>query len=242
MQYQVTAEQILYTILKNDLPGICGVADAFAGKEEAAIRKEFPQWETQLYFSGLGSMDFDGGFTLDPEFLQAVTSCCQCSRILSVPVRRAQTQRELTVFFCESGTLALEQVQDWEYRLHTDCDPEQLVPAFLQLPAATGFSSSCSIDSDLIQRADVMEMICSGCDPDLAKLAADAASGVAGYANLTWIENGMANEVQTILYNEEGIVRVEVAYTWEQELMRLTPVDTKWVSDYVRSCADRQGG
>lgn len=242
MQYQVSAEQILYTILKYDLPGICGVADAFAGREEAAIRKEFPQWETQLYFSGLGSMDFDGGFTLNPDFLQAVTSCSQCSRILSVPVRHAQTQRELTVFFCESGTLALEQVQDRQYRLHTDCDPELLVPAFLQLPAATVFSGSCSIDSSLIQRADVMEMICNGYDPDLAKLAADAASGVAGYANLTWIENGMANEVQTILYNKEGIVRVEVAYTWEQELMRLTPVDAKWVSDHVRSCADRQGG
>lgn len=242
MQYQVSAGQILYTILKNDLPGICGVTDVFAGKEEAAIREEFPQWETQLCLSGLGSMDFDGAFSLAPEFLQAITMCCQCNRILSVPVRRERIQRELTVFFCEGNPLALEQVQEREYRLHTACDPEQLIPTFLQLPTATVFSSSCSIDSDLIQRRDVMEMICNGCNPDLAQLAADAAGGVAGYANLTWIENGMANEMQTILYNESGIVRVEVAYTWEQELMRLTPVDTKWVSEYVRSCANRQGG
>ena len=242
MQYQISAEQILYTILKYDLPGICGVANAFEGQGESAIREEFPLWETQLCLSGLGNMDFDGVFTLDSDFLQAITNCCQCSRILSVPVRRARTQRELTVFFCESGTLALEQVQDREYRLHTACNPQQLVSEFLQLPTATVFSGSCSIDSGLIQRTDIMEMICNGCNPDLAKLAADAAGGIAGYANLTWIENGMANEVQTILYNENGIVRVEVVYTWEQELMQLTPVDTQWVSDYVRSCADRQGG
>ena len=239
MQYQISAEQILYTILKYDLPGICGVADAFAGKEESTIREEFPQWETQLCLSDLGSMDFDGVFTLDSDFLQAITNCCQCSRILSIPVRCERIQRELTVFFCEGSTLALEQVQDREYRLHTACNPEQLVPEFLQLPTDTVFSGSCSIDSVLIQRGDVMEMICNGCNPDLAKLAADAAGGVAGYANLTWIENSMANEVQTILYNENGIVRVEVVYTWDQELMQLTPVDTKWVSDYVRSCENR---
>lgn len=239
MQYQVSAEQILYTILKNDLPGICGVADAFAGKKESAIREEFPQWEAQLCLSGLGSMDFDGVFALDSDYLQAVTNCCQCNRILSIPVRCERIQRELTIFFCESGTLALEQVRGREYRLYTDCDLEILVPSFLQLPAVTIFSGSCSIDSDLIQHADVMEMICSGCEPDLAKLAADAACGIAGYANLTWIENGIANEIQTILYNENGIVLVEVAYSWERELMRLTPVDNKWVLDYVRSCADR---
>lgn len=242
MQYHASAGAILYIVLKKELPGICGVQNAFLNKDFQSIQADFPRLESEMCISGLGSMDFDGAFTPDPGFCQAITDCSQCNRILSIPVRHNKTFRELTVFFCQKEILALEQVGELSYILHTGCDPDTLAAQFLKLPERTAFLCSCTVDSSLIQQKNMLEMVCSGCDPDVAQLAVDAACGTAGYAQILQIDGHTANEMQTILYNEKGILLVNVVYTQDQEQMQLQPIDISWVTNYIQNCAKHSGG
>lgn len=235
MQYPISAGAMLYAVFLRGHNGIYGVKNVLAGLKKEAVPAYFREMELELMESGLAVMDFDGGFSLNPDFAELVDACACCSNVLAVPSRRNGKETMLTCYLGENGIRALETVGAEEYLLHTSVDPAQIIPAFLGLPEGEGNLEQASVDSALIQRRDVKGLMEAGCSEALAMLAVNAAKGIDGYAQILRIADSAGTDLVTLLYNDAGTVSVDVEYPWGQELFRLTPVTVPWVTDRIRA-------
>lgn len=235
MQYQISAGAMLYAVILRGHNGIYGVKNVLAALRKEELQGFFREMEMELIASGMGAMDFDGAFSLEPEFGALVDACARCGKVLVVASRRDHREQMLTCYLCEEDIYVLEQVRDSEYILHTNIDPAKQIIAFLNLQEGEGKLEQASVDSALIQHRDLKGLREAGCGEELALLAVNAAKGIDGYAQIGRISDNSQTDLVTLLYNSAGTVRVDMEYPWGQELLCLRPVTVQWVADRIQA-------
>lgn len=234
MDYPVSAGAMLYAVMLRGHSGIHGMKNVPSPLQKDRWAVGFQTMEMELMESGLGMMDFDGNFSLEPRFAALVDDCARCADVLAVASRRNGETTTLTCYLCADGVRGLEETAPRKYLLHERIDPAAQIPAFLNLREDACALEPAIVDSFLIQRRDVSGLMEAGCSEALARLVANAAKGTDGYTQLFRITGDTRADVLTLLHNEDGTVCVDVEYTWERELFRLTPVTVPQAADRIR--------
>ncbi len=225
--YELSAEAILYSVLTLERAGIYGVRDVLSGKTKEEFSAMMQQAEMELMMAGLGTMDFDGGFTLDDNFAEAVAACADRGDAWSAARRQDGQMTELTLYPGEE-TYALLRRTDGMYELGLSEQPMQDMMAFLDLPETKTLHEVC-VSSKLLQDRNISGLTDAGCSPELAQLAVDAATGAQTYAQFTRVREYRPDYPMNVLTGLAGAVLVQVEYTDSDEMFRLTPVDAAWL-------------
>ena len=256
MEYHLSAGAILYSVLCAKREGIYGVRNVLA----TVSREEYPLFvqnaEMELMDKGLGCMDCDGTFGLEPEFMEVIGACGDCSTVLSAAVRREHRERLLTGYLindvekdgADSGAdiggtekmnksngrnVILEQVGDTDYVLRTEADILSRTMEFLNLPERENVLAETSVDSGLIQRRDFDGLLAAGCSEEMARLVIASAKGVGGYAQIGRVHEKQRTDLVTLLCGPDGIVTAQVEYPVGSEMFRLTPVTVEEARELV---------
>ena len=232
--YRISAEGILYALLRSGREKIYGVVNVLGSTPPSELPAFMQNTELALMMQNLGTMDLDGNFSMDEELSDLIGACAGCQAVLSFALRRNKTIRTATAYLLEGRTPMLVQTGAHSYDLYTDADPAQVFCALLDLPAAANGLSAQTVDSGLILDRDRAGLIAGGCNEEMADLILDACRGTGGYAQISPIFRDRQEDLLTLYYNENGILNVDVSYTWGQELFRLEPVTASWVADRIR--------
>jgi len=237
--YRISAQGILYALLRSGREKLYGVANVLGATPPSGLPAFMQNTELELMMHGLGTMDLDGQFSMDEELLTLIGACADCGAVLSCALRRNNTVRTATAYLLEGRTPILVQTGAHSYDLHTDADPAEVFCVLLDLPAAENGLSAQTVDSGLILDRDRAGLMAGGCSEEMADLILDACRGAAGYAQISPIVQDHQEDLLTLYYNENGILNVDVSYTWGQELFRLEPVTAPRVADRIRQMQKR---
>lgn len=190
--------------------------------------------ELELMDAGLAEMDFDGGFALTEDFAAVVDACADCGRVAAAACRRERRERRMTCYLGSEKWL-LEQTGEQKYRLRSGEDTAEAIVDFLGLADGDGTLEPIRVDTGLVQHRDREGLLAAGCSEAMAALLLNGAKGTGGYAQIFRMEDGVQMEPVTLVYGSAGTVSVEVEYSWEQELFRLTPVTRREAARQIRA-------
>lgn len=222
--YELSAGALLYSVLALERTGIYGVRDVLAGKAKEEFAAMMQNAELELMMAGLGTMDFDGGFTLDDSLLETVAACADRGDAWSAARRQNGQATELTVYPGEESYFLMQQA-DGTCVLGLCDDPVADFVDFLAVPAPSEAMHEACVPSKLVQDRDISGLISAGCSPELAQLAVEAATGVQVYAQCARVRDYRPDYPLNLLIGSAGAVTVQVEYTASDEMFRLTPAD-----------------
>lgn len=225
---------MLYAVLRLRKSGIYGLLDVFSAIPDAQFPTCIQNAEQELLEKGYGVMDFDGNFSLEEDFARLVSGCADENCVLQIDCRREGTQERMTCYLHQGATLT---------HAGTDCvlDAGAALPGavldFLGLPKESEGLEETAVESRLIAEQDVTGLQQAGCGEALARLITSAAAGEGGYAQLVRITDKMQTELLALAWGEAGTVTVEVEYTDDREMFRLTPVTAQAAGERITAMA-----
>lgn len=221
---RLSGEAILYTVLRMRRTGIYGVENVLAGLNE----KEFPTFiqrtEQELAAASLGEMDFDGAFSLAPEYGQLIAACADAKAVVGAGLRRGGEQRTLTFYSGKKTGPVLTRTGE-TYELTAEADPVEAILTFLapigepeQLPPQV------TADTALVEQRDLEGLVSAGCTEPMAQLILDAVEGREAFLRVEKVGKEIRSQEIHLIYGAAGIFRIGVEYTETQELFTFTPV------------------
>lgn len=231
MQYCVSADMIHYIMSISHKYKLYGVQNMLSAMTQRQQQERYEQVQMDMLTRGYGEMDFDGVFTVTDQLSQLIGQCCDCSEVICAALRRGKKTLTWTAYICETGIHVIEQVGLAEYVLWENAVLDEQVLSFLKLPKTTVSYPETCIDTALIVRRDLEGIKAEGCPDALANLVVNACAGIDGYGQISLFVDDIQKELVTLLFNDSSMVRVEVEYTWGQELFKLCSVTAQWVAD-----------
>lgn len=220
-EYRMPAGTLLYAVYRLHRRGIYGVPN----KTPPLSDKSFPLFaqeaETALMEMGLGTLDFDGNFTLEETFAGLLGRCADCRSVVGASLRSGGVWRKLTLY--ASGAV-LERDEDDVCTLRPVEKPLEFLAGALALPEDPAAPLTPLLaDTDLLQKQDRAGLLAAGCGPREADMILAALDGRGGYAHLRYVEEGSHTGELLLLYGGAGILSAEAEYSETQEFLRLTP-------------------
>lgn len=222
-EYRLSAGAVLYAVFllhKRSIYGVPAVMPPVHDRKFPAFAQEAEQ---ELMDSGCGILDFDGIFTLDPDFSALLGRCADCREVFGANLYQSETERKLTIY--RGADALLERDGKFDCVLRPAQSPKEELLRALSLPAASdGRLAEVRVDTGVLERRSLEGIMASGCGEAQARMILNALEGKGGYAHLVHTtEQGRVGEL-VLLYGPEGILQAGVEYTETQELMRLTPI------------------
>lgn len=235
-EYRLSAGAILYSVFLLHKRSIYGVPAVMPSIQDRKFPLFAQEAEQELMDSGCGVLDFDGVFSLDPDFSTLLKRCADCREVLGASLRRGGRWHKLTIYQ-EAGAL-LEHDGNLSCALRPIDSPEEALLEALALPdAAPGQLQEVCVDTGLLEKKNLAGIQSAGCSETQAKLILDALTGDQGYAHVVHTKERERLNEMLLLYGPEGILTVGVEYTETQELMRLTPLTEREAAGRLRVLA-----
>lgn len=238
-RYEISSEALLYAVLCLRKQGIYGVPAAMPPRSDRAFPVFAADAEKELMDLGLGTLDFDGKFTVEEEFGQLLGRCADCRDILGLSLFRDHTHTVCTVYLGAGGLLVRKA--DGSCELRGEDDLMEAVGAMLELPEGECTLTEVMADTDYLENQDLSALVASGCEEDAAKLILDGFSGSGHYAHLVHTRNRARAGELLLLYGPEGIYSAQAEYTNEREFLRMIPVGAGAVMQVIRDSAQKEG-
>lgn len=222
-EYRLSAGAVLYAVFllhKRSIYGVPAVMPPVHDRKFPAFAQEAEQ---ELMENGCGILDFDGIFTLDPDFSAMLGRCADCREVFGANLYQNGAERKLTVY-CGADAL-LERDGKFACVLRPAQAPGLELQKALSLPdAAGGRLAEVSVDTGVLEKRDLKGVMESGCEESQARMILNALEGKGGYAHLVHTTEQERIGELVLLYGPEGILHAGVEYTETQERMRLTPI------------------
>lgn len=229
--YRLSAGAVLYAVLRLHKPGIYGVPNMMPKLSD----KEFPDFaqeaELELMAAGCGTLDFDGEFTVAPDFAALLGSCADCRSAVGVSLRSGGVWRKLTLY--PAAGAVLERGEDLTCTLRRG-EPMEVLLAALALPE-TNELTEVLVDTDVLEQRDLDGVQAAGCGEGEAKLILSALDGTGHYAHVSRVEGRERTGELLLLYGPEGILSAAAEYSETQEFLRLTPVTAEETAARLRA-------
>lgn len=225
---------MLYAVLRLRKSGIYGLLDVFSAIPDAQFPTCIQNAEQELLEKGYGMMDFDGNFSLEEDFARLVSGCADENCVLQIDRRREGKQERMTCYLHKGAALTQDGA---DCLLDAGAALPGAVLEFLGLPSESEGMEEITVDSRLIAERDVPGLMEAGCGETLARLITAAAAGEGGYAQLVRITDKIQTELLALAWGEAGIVVVEVEYTDDREMFRLTPVTAQSAGERIAAMA-----
>ena len=102
--YCLSAESLLYAVLKLHKRGIYGVPNVMPKSSDKQFPEFAQQAEMELLNKGYGLMDFDGVFSLEDCFAELVSRCADCTGVIGTSLRRNGKWEKYTLYL-DAGVL-----------------------------------------------------------------------------------------------------------------------------------------
>jgi len=231
--YSLSAGALLYAVLRLHKQGIYGLPNVMPGMSDQNFPAFAQDAELELMDAGCGILNFDGEFTLEPDFAALLGACADCKSVIGASLRRDGNWQKLTLY--PAAGAVLERAEDFNCTLRPS---ERLGEALLEaLELPTGPVKSLMealIDTDLLEKRDLEGMLASGCEKGQADMLLSALNGTGGYAHISLVEGRTRTSELLLFYGAEGILSANVEYSESQEFLRFTPVLREDVEDKLR--------
>lgn len=220
----LSGEAILYAVIRAHREQIYGVQNTLADLAESAYPAFIQRAEEELSAAGVGEMDFDGAFSLTPEFEHLIADIADAQSVVGADLRRNGQQRTLTIYHGDkTGSVLIGT--DNHYELTPEADPVETFLAFLDpITDPEELPASVTVDTTLIQHRDMQGIVGAGCTQDVARLLLSAAEGQDAFLRLERATIGAPGQEVYVFYGDAGIYRIGVDYSETQELFTLTPM------------------
>lgn len=220
-EYRMPAGTLLYAVYSLHRRGIYGLPNQMPLLSDKSFPLFAQEAEAALMEMGLGTLDFDGNFTLEDPFARLLGRCADCRSLVGASLRNGGIWRKLTLY---AAGAVLERDEDDFCTLRLEEEPLEFLAEALTLPEDPAEPLTPLLaDTDLLEKRDRAGLLAAGCGPREGDMVLEALDGRGGYAHLRYIEEGSHTGELLLLYGGAGILSAEAEYSEKQEFLRLTP-------------------
>lgn len=220
-EYRMPAGTLLYAVYSLHRRGIYGLPNQMPPPSDKSFPLFAQQAEAALMEMGLGTLDFDGNFTLEEPFAGLLGRCADCRNLVGASLRSGGVWRKLTLY---AAGAVLERDENDFCTLRPEEEPLEFLAEALALPEGPAEPLTPLLaDTDLLEKRDRAGLLAAGCGPQEGDMVLAALDGTGGYAHLRYMEEGSHTAELLLLYGGAGILSAEAEYSEKQEFLRLTP-------------------
>lgn len=226
-EYRMPAGTLLYAVYRLHRRGIYGLPNQMPPLSDKSFPLFAQEAEAALMEMGLGTLDFDGNFTLEETFAGLLGRCADCRSLVGASLRSGGIWRKLTLY---AAGAVLERDENDLCTLRPAENPLEFLAGVLMLPEDPAeLLTPLLADTDLLEKRDRTGLLATGCSPQEVEMILAALDGTGGYAHLRYIEEGSHTAELLLFYGGAGILSAEAEYSEKQEFLRLTPRTRKEV-------------
>lgn len=220
-EYRMPAGTLLYAVYRLHRRGIYGLPNQMPSLSDKSFPLFAQEAEATLMEMGLGTLDFDGNFTLEEPFAGLLGRCADCRSLVGASLRSGGIWRKLTLY---AAGAVLERDEDDFCTLRPAENPLEFLAGTLALPEDPAEPLVPMLaDTGLLEKRDRAELLAAGCGPLEGDMVLAALDGTGGYAHLRYIEEGSHTGELLLLYGAAGILSADAEYSEKQEFLRLMP-------------------
>lgn len=236
-QLVLNAETLLYAVALSGADGIFGVRNVIAGMEQNDFPALKERAEDELLRLGTGDMDFDGNFTIGSDLSNILKTCTEPERTISLDMRQRGKQQHFVLFSREKEAVIMQDVGQNRYQFNV-CMPGEIGAKILQLlplPENTMFVGNSTVESGILRRHDVQEIMEQGCDEQTAKLIVGALAGDDLFCSMQVLKGDKNHTELFFAANGNGILQIGLDYSNDQEDVTFSPIGKNEMVSAIKS-------
>lgn len=229
-----------------------GAVNPWDGCTEEEFWRDVESLLDEMAEKGVGSMDFDGEFSLNKEVENIVKTCAYAERAFCVDMRK-NTSGEMHYLLYKKGERVVLRTsaaagKGCDYALIEKDEAKALLSEAVALcGSGNDLPDGCAarLESSIIERARAGKetdcMIDAGCDARLARLLLQGLLGDASYYSIVSVDLPLSSEPESMILisSEEGTAVLEMNYTLEEELVCVSAVQTRQAQSDVNGLLEK---